>query len=141
MLTHQRAFTLIELLVTMAILAILVGIAVPSYRSYLTRSYLTEAFDSLSVFRLAMEQAYQDNANYGTGGNCAVSVPTSPSFTYTCQLNNSGQTYVATASGNGNHAISGFQYSINDQGIRSTTLFPNGTVPVNCWLTSSNGCS
>lgn len=133
---HQRAFTLIELLMAIAILGIIVGIALPSYRSFVTRSYLNEAFDALAVFRVAMEQAYQDNANYGAGG-CAVATPTSASFNYSCALGAGGQSFTATATGNGTNGVTGYTYAINDTGTRTTTAFPGGAVPANCWLTNS----
>lgn len=136
----QRGLTLIELMISVAIVGILAGIAIPSYQNFMNRSFLGEAYDSLSVFRLAMEQAYQDNANYGAAGACSVAVPTSTSFNYTCVLANNGQTYTATATGNGVNGMTGYTFTINDVGTRTTTAFPNATTPAACWLTNNGGC-
>lgn len=134
-----KGFTLIELMVTIIILGIIVAVAVPSYRAYIVRSYLSEAFDGLSVFRVAMEQAYQDNSNYGAGA-CAVDLPTASTFNFSCALTNGGQGFTATATGNGNKGITGYTYAINDTGARTTTAFPTGAVPASCWLTTTSGC-
>ncbi|GAB4193347.1 MAG: hypothetical protein Tsb002_23780 [Wenzhouxiangellaceae bacterium] len=46
-MSKQRGFSLIELLITIAILALLVAIAVPSYRNHAIRGNRTEAIDEL----------------------------------------------------------------------------------------------
>ena len=68
-LRSQRAaagFTLIELMITVAIVAILASIAMPSYQAYVRRGQLADAFKSLADMRVKMEQYYQDNKFYGT---------------------------------------------------------------------------
>ena len=71
---RPRGFTLIELMVTVAVVAILASIALPSYSAYLQRSRVPAALDGLSSYATRMEQRYQDVGNYATGTACAVAV-------------------------------------------------------------------
>ena len=61
---NQRGFTLIEVMVTVAIVAILGSIALPSYQSYVQRSRVPAGLDALSACFTRMEQRYQDSGNY-----------------------------------------------------------------------------
>ena len=52
-----RGFTLIELMITVAVIAVLSAIALPSYTDYVTRSKLAEAYAHLADLRVKMEQS------------------------------------------------------------------------------------
>jgi type IV pilus assembly protein PilE len=135
---RPHGFTLPEVLMVISILGLLAGIALPTYQGYIQRSTLTEAFDTLSAFRLRMDRAFNDNGNYGAGA-CAVNTPgTSANFTFACDLTDAGQGYLATATGAGRMA--GYTFTVDDDGARITTAFPDGTVPANCWLTKAGAC-
>lgn len=136
---EQMGFTLIELMITLIVIAILAGVVIPSYRSYLLTAKLSEAFDTLSTYRLRMEQAYQDNGNYGAA-TCSVTSSTGKYFTYSCQLNNNGQGYIATATGKSAQGLSGYSYTINETGTKATTQFPGTNVYPSCWLTHLGSC-
>lgn len=135
-----RGYTALELLATVAIVAILASIALPSYLDYVRRSRLTDAFQAMTQFRTRMEQAFQDNGNYGVGGGpCAVAVPAaSPNFSFACTLGANGASFAMTATGSG--LMSGYAYSVDDAGNQRTTAFPRATVPVACWLTRPGEC-
>lgn len=55
----QKGFTLIELMITVAIVAILAAIAVPSYQRYVLRSHRVEARNVLQTIAQRMEQNYK----------------------------------------------------------------------------------
>jgi len=65
---HQTGFTLVELMIVVVILAILLGIAVPSYRSYMMRANRVDATAALLRIAAAQEKFYlQSNpARYAT---------------------------------------------------------------------------
>ncbi len=65
-------FTLIELMITVAIVAILATIAIPSYIGYVRKSYLSEATTSISAIKSAEESFYTIN-------NCYISAAAYPS--------------------------------------------------------------
>ena len=141
MSTYQRSrgFTLIEVMITVAIIAILAGVALPSYSAYIQRSKVPAAFDGLSSFATRMEQRYQDTGCYAgacspVGTTCGVSVPTVANFTVTCGLTSGGQGFTATATGSG--SVAGYTFTLNQTGARATTAHPRGT-NANCW--SSKG--
>lgn len=151
-----RGFTLIEVMITVAIVAILAAVALPSYNDYIRRGQLPEAFAGMADLRVKMEQYYQDNRQYGTsGGNCAdVATPTwaagTPTLTYagaqffvfTCAVTNAGQGYTITATGNAGTRADGHVYRINHANQRFTATFKgNALSPESgCWLTKGGEC-
>jgi len=132
-----RGFTLIEVMVTVAIVAILASVALPSYSAYVMRSRVPVALDGLSAYHTRMEQRYQDVGNYGpAAGACWAALPTVANFTVTCAVGATNQTYTATATGTG--SMTGYAYTINHLGARST-VHPKGDV-ANCWSIKGATC-
>jgi type IV pilus assembly protein PilE len=131
----KQGFTLIELMITVAVVAILAAIAVPSYTDYVTRSKFTEAHGMLADLRVKMEQYYMDNRRYSTttgGGTCGIpggNAPTTPGtkyFTFTCAstaTNAAGdQQYTLTAAGNAGQGLDGIAFTLNHANARATTV-------------------
>ncbi len=126
-----RGFTLIELMIAAAIVAILVGVALPSYRDYLIRGHLADASNGLALMRAQMERHYQDNRSYATvGGFAAPCASTDASgrtfnhFVVTCSGTPTATTYTLVASGNG--PVAGFAFTVNQADVRATTAAPAG---------------
>ena len=134
--SNSQGFTLIEAMITVAIVAILAAVALPSYREYVVRGRLVDATNALSAMRARMEQFYQDNRTY-VGGPCATSQVVKE-FTVICDgtapaAAPTGTTYTIRATGSG--STSGFAFSINQDATQSTTWPASwGTAPAgSCW--------
>ena len=140
-MNRTRGFTMIELMIAVAIIAILAAIAIPSYTDYVRRARIAEALSTLSSMRVKMEQHFQDNRTYATAcvlGSIAPSPAPTTNFTFACS-NLNLSTYTVTATGNG--SLAGFQYSINQDNVRSTVMAAPSTWPGNptCWVVKRDG--
>jgi type IV pilus assembly protein PilE len=138
-----RGFTLIELMITVAIVAILAAIVLPSYRDYITRSRITEAVSNLSTWRVRMEQYYQDNRDYThacDANTLASPPPPTANFQFSCGgLSSAGYTITAT----GINAMTNFVYTVDQNNLRITTGVPlalgwSGTGNT-CWVLKKDG--
>lgn len=118
--SRHTGFTLIEVMIVVAIIAILATIAIPNYSDYLRRGRAQEAVNALAASRTRMEQFYQDNRSYATGGACGVAAPAADSFTYACVIGNAGQSYTVTATGAGG-LVNGLAYTVDQQNNQTTT--------------------
>ena len=139
--SHARAagFTLIELMITVAIVGILAMVALPAYKDYVKRGKLTEAFNQLSACSVTFGQYYQDNRTYA-GASAPTCAPTQ-NFTYAVSAPSAtGYTLVATGS---TSVVSGFTFTLQDDGTRKTLTAPSGwptsTVSPTCWISSRSG--
>lgn len=134
----QRGFTLIEVLITIAIVAILASIALPSYSAYIKRSKVPAGLDALQSYFTRMEQRFQDSGSYGSSSTCALALPTAANFSFSCTLGTGGTSYTLTATGSG--ALAGYAYTINSAGTRTTSAHPNGAPGGNCWSIKGAVC-
>ena len=138
----QRGFTLIELMITVAVIAILAAVALPSYNEYTRRGRLTEAFNQLTALALALEQYNQDNRSYvgacAASGNAALPAATA-NFTFSCPtLAATG--YTIQAAGKAGSPAAGFTYTLTQAGSRATPAVPAGwTSSAACWVNSKSG--
>ncbi|TXI19757.1 MAG: prepilin-type N-terminal cleavage/methylation domain-containing protein [Roseateles sp.] len=135
---HVRGFTLIELMITVAIIAILAAVAVPQYTDYVTRGRVPDATSGLSSKQVQLEQFFQDNRTYAGAPACGNDTTTSANFTFACSAANaSGYTLTAT----GRNAMSGFSYSVNQAGSKSSTVtgVSGWSGSSNCWVTKKGG--
>jgi prepilin-type N-terminal cleavage/methylation domain-containing protein len=60
---HSKGFTLIELLIVMAVIAILIAIAIPSFRGMQDEARKTKAQGDVRVLKIAIESYYKNHAN------------------------------------------------------------------------------
>lgn len=148
-----NGFTLIEAMITIAIIAFLAAIAMPSYNDYVLRGKLTEATSSLADLRVKMEQYYMDNRRYSTdaaGGTCGIPGGNAPTvsdaryFTYTCASsapNMAGdQQFVLTATGIAGQGLNGISFNVNHANSKntvvaaSTPMADKGYAGAACWI-------
>lgn len=139
-------------MITVAIIGILAAVALPSYRDYVRRGQLPEAFASLSDYRIKLEQYFQDYKSYGTtnGGACANGtgapawanfVPAgAKNFTFSCVVNGlNPPAYLLTATGSGGLVV-GHVYTVDQSNAQQTTQFKGNAVTKNCWLAKGTEC-
>lgn len=130
-------FTLIELMITVAIVAILAAVAVPSYRDYVMRGHLADATNGLAAVRANMERHFQDNRTYATAGSfttpcaAAASERTFNLFVVSCSGSPTATAFTLQAVGSG--AANGFTFTIDQADVRATTAAPTG------WSTCATG--
>jgi type IV pilus assembly protein PilE len=147
---RQSGFTLIELMITVAIIAILAGIAVPSYTSYIIRGKLQEAHSNLLAMRTKMELYFQDTRTWAPAA--PVTPPCQPGtiaplpaslkyFQISCNTL-SATTYVVQADGLPGTDLAGLTLTINEANVRRTVSVPSGWTlpsPNTCWTSKKGG--
>lgn len=144
---REQGFTLIEVMITVAIVAILAAIAVPSYTEYVMRARITEAVSQLSDMRVKMERYFQDNRSFTPPGpaiapctaGTVAPLPTSPNFVYAC-VGLGANVYTVTATGVAGGPMAQFQYSVNEANVRTTLALPAGwVITPGCWVLKRAG--
>jgi type IV pilus assembly protein PilE len=142
--SRTSGFTLIELMITVAIVAILAAVAMPSYRSYVTRGRIPEATSALSAKRVRMEQWFQDNRTYAGGTAGASDTATSKYFDFDAL--DAGGTETRSATGytlyaHGKGAMTGFTYAVDQSNAKSSTVtgVSGWSGNATCWVTKPGG--
>lgn len=92
---RNSGMTLIELMMVLAVLAILVAIALPSYQGYLARGIRSQGQQFLMDMAQAQEQFFLDQRSYATGLgagagllNRTVTAEVAAHYTFTITVNN-----------------------------------------------------
>jgi type IV pilus assembly protein PilE len=117
----KRGITLVELLVVVAIVAILAGIAVPLYTSYLTRARRADAKTALEQLRASQEMFRAEKGYYSTNLTQLVTSwgAQSVSGDYAITMNTAtATTYIAEAAPNTARQLSDGSLFINQNGTK-----------------------
>lgn len=140
-----QGFTLIEVMVVVGILGILAAFAIPSYRDYVIRSKLAEAYSGLSSLRTQAEQFFQDNRTY-IGFTCPPTVVGAKFFDYTCNPAPTATTYTFVAAGKAAEGLTGISFTINEANTKATTVTGGSVMENNgytgnasCWVRNKGG--
>lgn len=132
----QCGFTLIEMLIVIAIIGILAAIAIPNYTDYVMKSRIQQALAPLGAGQTQMEQFFQDNQTYAGGCAQVTGKGNSDNFAITCE--DAAATFTITATGSG--SMTGFKYTINQDGAKTSKLGARwGSTSSNCWASSKGG--
>lgn len=91
MTRKQVGFSLIEILVTMLVVAILIALLTPAYRSYILKGNRSDAIRSLQNAQILEEKYRVNNTSYGTLAQIGLSTAASNSigglYTITIPIN------------------------------------------------------
>lgn len=126
-----KGFTIIELLIVMAVIAVLIGIAIPSFRGMQTEAWRTQADGDVRVIKIALESYYKNNGSYPAASgymgtlrgqpasiiDTALKDPFKTSDDYVYALSSSGSYYVVYSVGVGANGT----MTISDTGSAEST--------------------
>ena len=130
---------MLEVMIVTAIVAILAAIALPNYADYVTRGKITEATTGLSDLRQRYEQFFLDTRSYA--GGCAqlkpLVQPNVPDFAIDCSTTESPTGYTSVATGTG--TMTGFSYTIDNTGAKTSSGPGAWGAAGNCWLIRKGG--
>jgi type IV pilus assembly protein PilE len=102
----NRGFTLIELMITIAIVAIIAAIAIPSYTDYVRKGRRSQAVSELGRLQMTLERWRADNPSYANCAGAGCGSGTYPTATtldhYTVAISGASATgYTLTATPKG----------------------------------------
>lgn len=129
-MNRTQGFTLIELMITVAIIAILASVALPSYTAYVQRGKVAAATQLLQERKVMMEQYYASNRTYFNSPACTSKQTEDKSFTVSCNpaLSSGAQTFRLVAV----DTSGSFTYTISESNAK-TSITPWGT-GTTCWI-------
>jgi len=120
----QHGFTLIELVITVAVIAILAAIALPSYQQYVIRSKRSAAQAAMMDIANRQQQFLLANRSYADNAALAASgyaLPSEVGSNYSYSITLSATTepgFTLTLTPTGSQASDG-ALSLNNQGVKS----------------------
>ncbi len=126
--TKFRGFSLVELMIVVAIVAILVALALPSYTRYVRKANRGEAQQLLLNWANNQEIWRANDTDYATTGE--IPVPTHTKYTFTLPTR-TATTYTLTAT-----ASTADQLKDEEQGATCSPLTldqSNAKTPAACW--------
>ena len=134
---NARGFTLMELMIAVAVVGILAGVAVPSYREHVAASRRSDGKAALLAVAQLMERAYTEQGTYAgvTLGTTGVYPSTSPQGYYTLSIvsqDADGFSLRATRAGAQIGDKCG-NYTYNQAGAKGVASASTGYTAAKCW--------
>ncbi len=138
---EQRGFTLIELMIVVAILALLVTIAVPSYNQYTADVRREDGRETLLKAVQLLERCYTAHGSY-TDANCNVSFPRDsedgfyriPEASNNAAMSLAANSYTLVAEPQGGHADDACgELTLANTGAKGLNGADSGMTVDDCW--------
>lgn len=141
-MNKSAGFSLIELMIVLAVIGIIAAFAIPSYIDYVRSAKISEATSALVDMRAKMEQYFQDNRTYKDAcsepdKSIAPKPLDTPNFTFTCLPAPDASTYTINAIGR--NSMAGFNFSVNQANLRTSSITPWSVQNASCWVTKKGG--
>lgn len=126
---RQSGFSLLELMITIAIIAIIAAVAIPSYRDSVVRGYRSQAQADLMAMAQRAENVFSTQLSYASLDGETDQSPRDGNAVYNISVSATATTFTATASpiGSGPAAGDG-DLSINQLGQREWDHPDLGTI-------------
>jgi len=125
---NRRGFTLVELMIVVAIVAILVALAIPSYARYVRKANRGEAQQLLLNWANNQEIWRANDTDYATTGELAV--PTHDKYTFTLPARNA-TTYTLRATASTADQLKDTERSVSCSPLELNQS--NEKSPPECW--------
>jgi type IV pilus assembly protein PilE len=131
--TERKGFSLVELMIVIAIVAILVALALPSYSSYIRKANRAEAQQLLLNWSNNQELWRANHTTYAIDG--AISPPTHDKYKFAAS-NTTSTTFTLTATPSTPDQLKDKQFG--DPCTSLTLTQSNAKSPAKCWNNSGS---
>ncbi|WP_376695664.1 type IV pilin protein [Wenzhouxiangella sp. EGI_FJ10305] len=127
----ERGFTLIELMITIAVLAIIVAIAIPSYQNYIEKTRRSDAVTGLTTTAQQLERCFTRTSSYNHA-DCPSGTFDSSEEYYDIKVEADSTSYTLTATAKSGGPQSGDDcspFTLDDEGNKGDA----GSDTDRCW--------
>ena len=125
-----KGFTLIELMITVAILAIVAGIAIPAYNGHIRNARLSECATEVGTIKLAQSEFFlENNAYFPAAGSSVSTIPAIESASegiYVSSYTVAGTSAAATSATTTNIGNANCTYTVSSTAAPSYTVTATG---------------
>lgn len=133
-LRRHRGITLVELMIVVAVVALILSLAVPSYTEFVLRSNRSEAINEVLDLAACQERIYIKLNQYDTNRCGASALSTNGLYQLGMTTSNANQNYTITATPQGNQTNDSCgNLTLTDQGVRDVSVTGDTNKIADCW--------